>query len=232
MFPFSQSVNPAVRSHLNSQVAFFNDLSKSLSDSFQSLCSANLKLSQTMLEETMIASQRMLTSEHGTDVLGAVTARAQPASDKLRAYQQHLSRLAADAQVELARVTQQHVPETSRTAHALTDEVARVAAEETDRNVRQQQETLKNFRDPFQQEGPHRGNGSVQAKASPQSAREGAGASMQFEGQSDNGSSAREGAGASMQFESVADNGSFHGKVQGQAAQPAQQSVKDPCKPT
>jgi hypothetical protein len=204
MFPFSQSVNPAVRSHFDAQVAFFNDLSKSLSASFKSVCTANLKLSQTMLEETMIASRSLLTTERVSDVLGAVTSRAQPTSDKLRAYQQHISRLAADVQVDLARVTEQHVPETSRTAHALAEEVTRVAEEETDRNVRQKEETLKNFRDPFQQEHTQRGNGSARAKESPPSAREGAGASMQFEG--------------------MADNGSFHGKVQGQAPQPAQQS--------
>ncbi|WP_020655574.1 phasin family protein [Massilia niastensis] len=212
MFPFSQSVTPAVRSHLDSQVAFFNDLSKSLSNSFQSVCEANLKLSQAMLEETMIASQRMLTTKDTKDVLGAVASRAQPATDKLIAYQQHLSRLAADAQVELARVTQQHVPETSRTAHALADEVTRVAAEETDRNVRQQEETLKKFVDPFQQEGTPRGNGSARTKAGPQSVREGAGASMQFDAKTD--------------------NASVHGNVQGHPAQPAQQSGnKNPGKP-
>ncbi|WP_084677087.1 phasin family protein [Massilia niastensis] len=215
MFPFSQPVTPAARSHLDYQIAFFNDLSKSLSGSFQSLCQANLKLSQTVLEETMNASRRMLTTKHASGVFGAVTSGAQLASEKLRAYQQHLSRLAADVQVELASVTQQHGPETSRTAHASADEVTLVAEEDTDRNVRRKEETLKNFRDPFQKEGTQRGNGSAQAKANPQSVREGAGASIQFEG-------AHEGAGASMQFESLAENGSCHGKVQGPAAQPAQ----------
>jgi phasin family protein len=209
MFPFPQSVNPAVQSHLNSQVAFFNDLSKSLTGSFQNICQANLKLGQTMLEETMLAGQRMLTPGSATDVLGAVTSRAQPASDKLRAYQQHLTRLAADVQVDLARVTQQHVEETSRTAHVLADEVTRAATEATDRNVRQQEEALKSFRDPFQQGSPPSGNGAARSAGSQQAAREGTGASMQSGGQ--------------------ADKPSFRGNVQGQAA--SQSGTKSPGKP-
>jgi phasin family protein len=209
MFPFPQSVNPAVQSHLDSQLAFFNDLSKSLTGSFQYICQANLQLGQTMLEETMLAGQRMLTPGDATDVLGAVTSRAQPASDKLRAYQQHLTRLAADVQVDLARVTRQHVEETSRTAHVLADEVTRAATEATDRSVRQQQEALKSFRDPFQQGSPAPGNGAARSAASQQAARAGMGASMQSGDQ--------------------ADQPSFRGNVQGQAA--PQSGTKSPGKP-
>jgi phasin family protein len=203
MYSFSQSITPAARSHFDSQVAFFNDLSKSLSSSFRSLCEANFKLGQTMLEESMLAGQRMLTTGRPGEAIQAATAGVQPASDKLRAYQQHISRLAADAQVDLARVTQQHSQETSRTAHALADEVSRVAAEATDRNVRQQEETLKNFRDPFQQKGPQGGNGSAQTKAGAQDT--GAGVNMQ----------------ADVSAHGQAGDVSFRGSTQGQ---PAQQS--------
>jgi phasin family protein len=178
MFTFSQPVNPVFRSYLDSQLAFFNALSTSLSASFQSICEANLKLSRTTLEETLGAGQRMLAAKNLTDVFGAAASGAQPASDKLRAYQQHLSRVAADTQVDLARVTQQHGEETSRTAHALADEVSRVATEESDRNTRQKEDFLKQFRDPFQQEGAQHANGGFRAASSP-AAREGAAASMQ-----------------------------------------------------
>ena len=177
MFPFSQSVTPAVRSHLDAQVSFFNDVSKSLSRSFQNLCELNIQLTQTMLEESNIASQQLLTTDRATDALSAAASRAQPAAEKLRAYQQHISRVAADAQVELARVTEEHVQETSRTARALADEVARTASEETERNICTQQETIRNFRDPFQ-ETARRGNGSAAAHGSMQT---GAGG-MQAEG--------------------------------------------------
>ena len=151
MFPYSQSVTPAVRTHMDAQVSFMNDLSKSMFKSFQQMCDLNIQLAQTMLEETTTATQQLSTHSRPTEAIGAVSARAQPTADKLRAYQQHLSRVAADAQVELARVTEQHVQETTRTAKALADEVQRVATEETERGMRNQQDAMRNFTDPFKE---------------------------------------------------------------------------------
>jgi phasin family protein len=159
MYPFPQSITPAVRTHVDAQTAFLNDMSKSLFRSFQQMCDLNIQLVQTMIEETTLASKQVLSADRQTELLSAATARAQPTSDKLRAYQQHITRLAADAQVELARVTEQHVQNTTRTARALADEVARDATEQTERGLRAQQETVRQFADPF----AHTGNGAAQA---------------------------------------------------------------------
>ncbi|QYF93791.1 phasin family protein [Massilia sp. PAMC28688] len=192
MYPFSPSVTPAVRTHLDAQVSFFNDFSKSLSRSFQHLCELNMQLGQTMLEESTIASHQLLTMQSPTDAIAVTAARAQPATDKLRAYQQHMSRAVADTQVELARVTEQHVQETGRTARELADQVARTASEEKDRSLREQQESMKNFRDPFEHQ---RGNGA-HAHGNMQSSS----ASVQVDGQFDG------------------QHASFQGNVQGQPA--------------
>ncbi|VXC77957.1 phasin family protein [Massilia sp. 9I] len=147
MFPFSQT--PAVRSHMDAQTAFLNDMSKSMFRSFQQMCDLNIQLVQTLVEESTLASQQVLSADRQTELLSAASARAQPTSEKLRAYQHHVSRLAAEAQVDMARVTEQHVQNTTRTARALVDEVARTTAEETERNIRTQQEALRNAADPF-----------------------------------------------------------------------------------
>jgi phasin family protein len=153
MYPFPQAVNPALKTHVDAQTAFLNDMSKSLFKSFQQMCDLNIQLFQTMIEETSLASKHVLSADRQSDLLSAATARAQPASDKLRAYHQHISRLAADAQVEIARVTEQHVQNTTRTARALADEVARDATEQTERGLRAQQETVQKFADPFLRSG-------------------------------------------------------------------------------
>jgi len=173
MYPFPQSVNPAVRSHVDAQLAFLNDLSRSMTRSFQEVFQLNMQLGQSLLEETSLISQRLMTAERPNDALAAAATRAQPATDKLRAYQQHLSGLAASAQVELARVAEQHVQETTRTARALADEVARAASEETDRTMRQQEEALKSFRDPFKQEEARAGKTVMQAPGNLQSSGDG-----------------------------------------------------------
>jgi len=180
MYLFSQSVHPAVRTHLDAQTAFMNDVSKSFFQSFQQMCDLNIQLVQTMLEESAIAGQQLITADRHSEVISAAASRAQPTSEKLRAYQQHISRLAADAQVELARVTEQHVQTTSRTARALADEVARTASEETERGLRKSQETVERFTDPFARPG-YAGNGQADPRSQSQapSSQGNGGASLQ-----------------------------------------------------
>ena len=176
MYPFSlqQNVTPAARSHMEAQVSFINDMSKSLFRSFQQFCDLNIQLAQTLLEETTRTSQELLTTQRQSEVIGAATSRAQPAAEKMRAYQQHLTRIAADTQVELARVAEDHVQETSRTARALADEVARTANEETERSRNNQQEAIREFRDPFADGMQHRDTRGNEMRS---------GASMQSGGQ-------------------------------------------------
>lgn len=152
MYPFPHSVNPAVRSHLDAQTAFLNELSKTVSHAFQQMFQLNMQLGQTVLEQATVTVQRMMSADHPTDALSAAASRAQPATDMLRSYQQQLSQLAAATQVDLSRASEQHVQETSRTARALASEVTRVSAEEADKNLRQQEETVKHSRDAFLQE--------------------------------------------------------------------------------
>lgn len=152
MYPYTQSVNPALRSHIDAQVAFFNDLSKAISRSFQQVGQLNVQLTQALFEQATHAGQHWLTAERPAEAMSVAASRAQPATDTLRAYQQHLSQIASATQVDLTQVAEQHMPETSRTARALADDVTRAAAEETNKNMRQQEEAVKNFRDPFEQE--------------------------------------------------------------------------------
>lgn len=160
MYPFPQSVTPAVRTHMEAQTAFVNEMSTSLFRSFQQMCELNIQLAQTMLEETTLASQHVLSVDRQSELIGAASARAQPATEKLRAYQQHIARLASDAQVELARVTEQHVQNTTRTARAVVDDLARRSAEEAERGIRSQQEALRTMTDPFA-----RPDGAIHARA-------------------------------------------------------------------
>ncbi len=172
MYPFPQTIAPALRTHIDAQTAFLNDMSKSLFSSFQQMCDLNIQLVQTMLEETTLASKQVLSTDRQSELLSAATARTQPTTEKLRAYQQHIARLAADSQVELARVTEQHVQNTTRTARALADEVARDASEQTERGLRAQQETVRQFSDPFIRSGngaaqPHGTSGTSQSQSMP-----------------------------------------------------------------
>ncbi|MET0855758.1 MAG: phasin family protein [Telluria sp.] len=195
MYPFAQSVTPAVRTHMDAQVSFMNDVTKSLFRSFQQMCDLNIQLAQTLLEESTIAGQQVMTTQRPTEALSAASVRAQPAAEKLRAYQQHISRVAADAQVELARVTEQHVQETTRTAKALADEVQKAASEETERGIRTQQETMRKFSDPFQTGASGvRGNGGAASMQSGQSGSQMGGSDQSISSQGSQATQAGKGA--------------------------------------
>jgi hypothetical protein len=109
----------------------------------------------------------MLTADRPTEVLSAAASQAQPATDRLRLYQQQLSQLAATTQVDLVRVTEQHVQQTSRTARALADEVTRATVADTEKNLRQQEETKQNSRDAFKQEAQRAAAGADGAAGKP-----------------------------------------------------------------
>ena len=170
MYPFPQSVNPALRSHIDAQIAFFNELSQVMSRSFQQVGQLNMQLTQALFEQAANAGQRWLTAERPTEAISAAASHAQPATDTLRAYRQHLSQIASTAQVDLTQVAERHAPETSRTARALADDVTRAAVEETNKAMRQQEDILKNYRDPFEQDGARGEKASAQSRDNLQSA--------------------------------------------------------------
>ncbi|MEG2030216.1 MAG: phasin family protein [Janthinobacterium sp.] len=162
MYPYSRNVTPAAKNHLEAQLSFFNGISKSLFRSVQQFSDLNMQLAQGLLEEGTIASQNLITVDRVEDVFQVAAASGQPAAEQLRVYQQQVSRLAADTQVELANVAEQHVSETSRTAKALAEEVARTASEETEKNMRKQQDAMQRIAEPFQ--AFHNGAGREQRR--------------------------------------------------------------------
>lgn len=182
MYPFPQSVTPALRSHIDAQIAFFNELSQAMSRSFQQVGQLNMQLTQALFEQAANAGQRLLTTDRSIEAISDVASRAQPATETLRAYQQHLSKIASETQVDLTQVTERHVRETSRTARALADDVTRAVAEETNESKRQQEEAVKNFRDPFEQQGGRGDRTGAQFRGNLQSSGDGADVRVEADG--------------------------------------------------
>jgi phasin family protein len=174
MYPFSQTVTPAAKNHLEAQLSFFNDLSKTLFRSVQQYSDLNIQLAQTLLEESTQVGQQIIIAHRPTEAISAAASHAQPTAEKLRAYQQHLSRIAADTQVDLSQVAEDHIQETSRTAKALADEVARVTSEETEKTLRNHQDAVEKFTDPFRIDGQRQARGNDVRGQSAQNGHSGA----------------------------------------------------------
>jgi phasin family protein len=156
MLPFSQSFTPAAKSHLQAQLSLFTDMSKNIFNSAQRINELNIQVAQTMLEESVNSAHQLLAAQDPTEFLSIAASQAQPTAEKVRAYQQQLTDIAAGTQVELAKTAETHVPETTRTAAALADEVAQKAAEETEKVTQRQKAAMEKLSNPInipQEEG-------------------------------------------------------------------------------
>ena len=134
---------PALKSHLEAQCNFATELSRKLFDTVQQLSELHLRLAQDLLQEWSSASQQLLCARDTGEFMSLAAAQLQPGSDKLRQYQQQLGNLVANANVEMNRTAENHLPEAGRTAVAFADELVRKTAEETEKATQRQREMIE-----------------------------------------------------------------------------------------
>lgn len=137
------SLSPALKSHLEAQCNFATELSRKMFDTAQQLSELHLRLAQDLLHEWSNASQQLLGARDTGEFMSLAAGQLQPSSNKLHQYQQQLGNLVANANVEMNRTAENHLPETSRTAVAFADEVVRKTAEETEKATQRQREMIE-----------------------------------------------------------------------------------------
>ena len=140
---FTNSISPALKSHLETQLNFASELSRKMVDTAQQMSELHLRLVQDLFQEWSRASQQLLCARDAGEFMSLAAAQLQPGSDKLRQYQQQLGNLVAHANVEMNRTAETHIPEASRTAVAFADEVVRKTAEETEKATQRQRELIE-----------------------------------------------------------------------------------------
>ena len=153
---FTNSISPALQAHLDARLNFVTELSRKMFDTALRVNELNTRLAQELLEEAASANQRILTARGGSEAMSAVASQVQPGTDKLRQYQQKLSHLMADANVEMNRTAETHLPEASRTAVAFADELVRKTAEETEKAAQRQREIIDKMHVGAQSDGASR----------------------------------------------------------------------------
>lgn len=121
------SDNPALRAHLESQVDFMNQFTQKAYDTLREVSQMNLKLARQMIEGSMHASHEMLNCSDSMQLSQAAIKQVQPATERLRSYQQHLLTVMAGAQAAFAHAAETRIPEATRSASAIADEMARHA---------------------------------------------------------------------------------------------------------
>ncbi|WLI90482.1 TIGR01841 family phasin [Massilia sp. R2A-15] len=122
------SDNPALRSHLESQVDFINEFSQKAFDTARQLNEMNLKLARQTIEGSLHASRELLGCTDPVQYSQAAMKQLQPATERIRSWQEHLLRVLAGAQADFTHAAEARIPEASRSAGAVADELVRHAA--------------------------------------------------------------------------------------------------------
>lgn len=143
MLPFSQSISPALKDYMNAQYALLSDMSERAMQGVQRINELNIQIAQSAMEDSLKGVQQVMTAHDPYEALSIAASQAQPAADKLRDYQQGLTEIAANTQVELSRAAETHVPNASRSAAAVADEVARTAKDQTEQAVARQKAAVE-----------------------------------------------------------------------------------------
>lgn len=165
---FSQPVTPAVKAHMEAQFSLITDMSQRLFDTAQKINELNIQVAQTVMEESINGAQQILVARDPYEAISIASSQAQPTAEKVRAYQQHLSSIAAGTQVELAKTAESHLSETTRTATAVADEVARFASEETQKTTERQKAAMEKLTRPINKPGDAASQSARKATQQPQ----------------------------------------------------------------
>lgn len=139
---FTQAITPAIRSHLEVQLAFMTDLLRKAFDAAQKISELNLRLAQELIEEMTSTNHQLMATRDATEFATIASNQIHPSVEKLRNYQQQLSNLMANANAEMSRTAEAHLPEASRTAAAVADEIVRAASEETEKATQRQRAAI------------------------------------------------------------------------------------------
>jgi|SwirhirootsSR2_FD_contig_41_7270974_length_561_multi_1_in_0_out_0_1 phasin family protein len=150
MFYFNQpSVSPAVKSQLDTQFAFYSDLSKKMFEGVQKLNELNVQVATAVFEESLTSTKQLLSSTDRNEALSIAAGQAQPAAEKIRAYQHHVQSIFAETQASAAQTLESHMAKTVRATEAVVNEVAQKASEETAKVTQRQQEAMAKLTTPI-----------------------------------------------------------------------------------
>lgn len=125
------AANPALKSHLENQVNFMTELTQKTCDSMRKLSELNMHLARQMMEDSMNMGRSMMSCSDPFQMTSTAMSQIQPATEHLRTWQQQLMGVLAGAQVEIQKSAEAHLPEASRSASAIADEMVRNAASAT-----------------------------------------------------------------------------------------------------
>lgn len=124
----SFAIHPALTSHLETQLDVMTELARKSIDATGLVAEFNLQTARQMIDAGTALGRALLHTSNPFELISATMRGIQPATEQLRNYQQQLMGLLTSTQVELARSAGSRIPEASRSARAMADQMVRNAA--------------------------------------------------------------------------------------------------------
>jgi phasin family protein len=121
--------NPALRSQLETQVNFLTELSQRTYDSVRKVSELNMRFTQQMIEDSMNLGRELMNCSDPFQMTSTAINQMQPCTEHLRNYQRQLMGMISEAQADFGRAAESRIPEASRQASAMADEMVRRAAD-------------------------------------------------------------------------------------------------------
>lgn len=150
MFNFPESsLSQALKAQLNAQFSFFTQVSDKVLESAQKINELNAQIVKQMLDESLSTAQQLLESKDTQQNISVVGGQAQPAAEKIRAYQQRVQSILVETQAGIAKIVETNMPETARAAEAVVREVAQKANEDTAKATQRQKEVMEKMSVPI-----------------------------------------------------------------------------------
>ena len=94
--------NPALKSQLDTQLSFMNELYQKTYDALRKLMELNMRATQQAMEDAIEASRQLMACSDPVQLVNTAIGQVKPAADRLRDYQQQLMGVLTGSQVEIA----------------------------------------------------------------------------------------------------------------------------------
>jgi phasin family protein len=131
MFPMNVPMNEqfasAAKTNIEAQLSIITALTTKAFESMEKVVDLNLNAAKASLEDSAVTVRQLLAAKDAQEFLSLTAAQAQPTAAKAIAYSRHLAGIAAAAQAEFTRATEEQIAETGRKVSALVDDVSKNA---------------------------------------------------------------------------------------------------------
>jgi phasin family protein len=151
MFPMTEELSTATKSHFHSQMAMITAFSNKAFESIEKIVELNMSAVKASLETSAATAKQLMAVKDAQEFFAIASAQTQPNAEKLMAYTRHLASITTNAQAEIKKVAETQFAETNRQVMSLVDEVTKNAPAGSEQIVSIMKSAMGNANAGYQQ---------------------------------------------------------------------------------